>query len=111
MKFDKRSEPAKLIEFTRRHVPLFINPVGRDPSFCNVMHLLCSDLNLYPFSIWSYYGCMQGLVSVSLWHGNIVFESSGNWLPDAMDQTQNLVTTFPSVEVPHGLHPAVIILA
>ena len=54
-----------------------VAPVGCHAAFCNLVHALCSYLNLHPFAFRPQHGDVKTLVAVALWYGEPVAHALG----------------------------------
>ena len=72
-------------------VALFVFPVGGDATFCDLIHLLGTDLDFIDLSITRKNRGMERLIHIRLRDGDIILESARNWLIHGMDHTEDLV--------------------
>ena len=79
--------------------------MSRNAVLRGAVHLVGPDLDLKGLSVAADKGCVEGLVHVGLWHGDVVFEPAGNGLIQLMDHPQGPVAVFNGIhDDPHGEH-------
>ena len=65
---------------------LFVQPVGCNTVFGNIVHVLRAYLNLKRLTL-ADDRRMQGLVSVGFWHCDIILETAFHRLPQGMNDS------------------------
>src|SRR4030067_140009 len=78
---------------------LLILPVSGYTFFCQLMHLICPDLEFYPLPLRTYYSCMKRLVHIRFWNPNKIFKSAGHRRPKGVDHPRYSVSTTLSIRI------------
>ena len=65
---------------------LLVGPVGGDPVFGDLVHLVGPDLDFQRPALRPNHGGVQGLVAVSLWHGDVVLKPARHRGPGSVDR-------------------------
>lgn len=83
-KFEQLFEPLEFFVKAFAVGDTFVAVVDGNAFFCGLVHEFCSDLEFNRFVFDAFHDRMDGLVPVGFWVGNIVFERSWYWCPEAM---------------------------
>ena len=84
---------------------LLVPPVGGDPVFGALVHLLGADLHLQGFAVIVNHGGVQGLVEIILGGGDVIVKFAGDGPPGGVDSPQSLVTLlFGGEDDTHAAH-------
>ena len=81
-----------------RLVAFFITPMGGDAVFGDAVHFPGADLDFYRLPSRPDDCRVQGLVVIGLRHGDVVLEAVRQWLPQAVDDTQDAVAVLDVVD-------------
>ena len=69
----------------------FVDPVGCDSEFGNLVHLVGADLDFKDDSVHAHDSCVEALVVVGLGHGDVVLEPAFHGWPEVMDYSHQRV--------------------
>ena len=69
-----------------------ISKISQNIGTDNALHFLSSDLNFKRMAIFADNCCMQRLIHIWFWHGNIIFKSSGHWFIQLVSYTKCGIT-------------------
>src|SRR6266446_3192702 len=90
--FDELTHPGDaLVVILRRRLCGFVFPVRGNAFLRDAMHVLRADLHFEGLTAVEH-GGVQRLVKIWPGDGDVVFESSGDWTPDVMDDAESRVT-------------------
>jgi hypothetical protein len=81
-----------------RDLPFFVGPVGRDSFFRDKIHLVSAYLDFYPCAFRPDDRGMEGLVTIALRHGYVVFEPARHRTPKGMDKAQDCIALTDTVQ-------------
>ena len=93
-------QPVELVGVLWRFAAagLFVEPVGSNTVFGDLVHLKGTNLDLKAFAARSDDGGVQGLVKVWLWHGDVVFDAAWHWFPQGMHEAEHDVAILHGVD-------------
>src|SRR5579872_1387579 len=89
--FEQGAQPRELAIEVVACPAFLVPPVGRDAVLARAMHLNGAYLDLDRVAARADHGRVQGLVSVRLGHGDVIFEAPGQRRPQTMDDADRSV--------------------
>ena len=99
MPFQELPQPGKtLIIRLFDNLSLLVFPMGSDAFLCNLMHFICSNLDLDPFPIGPDDGGVEGLIHILFGKADIVLEFPWNGLPEGVDDAQHVIALLHGID-------------
>ena len=75
----------------------------RNTVLCRLVHFVSTDLDLKRLSAAADQRCVQGLIHIGLWHGNIILKPARDGLIHLMDHSQGCIAVLYGIHNdPHG---------
>ena len=101
--FQSLTQPGQVHFFLVGSDPLLVFPVSCNTVFCDLMHLICSDLDLERLAVVAHHSGMKRLIHVRFRHSDVVLEPPRDRSPHSVDKTQYCIAVLDTVnDDPHS---------